>query len=430
MSTFDDPRIQKQFEEYKESYVEPETVSKEELVEMITKDLTFASSMPVEEYTLYLKWQECQRRFPVQEVATLFGEEKQMVDQEKQKLLDECKNNIWFPEDPMDFEKLEPEMIYTSKTDMTDHSAGTWQDIWNVFATMLSSMRNSSNIGRNLHYVIRDRVTKKYLGITCLTGDFIDLTPRDDYIGWEREYKTNSGKLNNSCIGSTIVPTQPLGFNYTGGKLISLLCLSDQVQNDWENNYGDKLVSVTTTSLYGKSKEHGISQYDNLKYWKKMGYSSGSLTFELTKATEKELLKYGEKHFNEKFFSLYVATRENGQPWKRDHRNRFRSFIFSKLGIPKDIQKTDHGRGIYYSILYDNTREFLRGEIEESQLIKRFDSSVDALSELWRERYARKRINSLLNNNRTNLEETLFYGDVCFMTWDETKEKYLGDVGR
>ena len=87
-------------------------------------------------------------------------------------------------------------------------------------------------------------------------------------------------------------------------------------------------------------------------------------------------------------------------------------------------------RDRYYSTLYDNSREFLRGEIEEKDLVKSFDTSTEALSELWKERYARKRITNLVKNDRTNLTETLFYDDVCFMSWAETKEKYLGEVGR
>ena len=142
------------------------------------------------------------------------------------------------------------------------------------------------------------------------------------------------------------------------------------------------------------------------------------------------MLNYAEHHFNEKYFLLYVAKRENGQTLKRDHRNRMRQMMYSKLDIPKDIQKSDHQRGIYYSPLYNNTCEFLRGEIEEDSLVKSFDTSTEALTELWKERYARKRITNLINNDRINLDETLFYDDVCFQTWDETKAKYLGEVGR
>ena len=80
--------------------------------------------------------------------------------------------------------------------------------------------------------------------------------------------------------------------------------------------------------------------------------------------------------------------------------------------------------------LYDNSREFLRGEIDESKLVKSIDTSTEALSELWKERYARKRITNLVNNDRTNLNETLFYDELCYLTWDECKEKYLSEVGR
>ena len=421
--------VQKQYDEYQANYVEKEVMSKYDLRQKIIDDLSYVSKMTVGEYTLYQKYLEIQQRYPSQEMGTLFGAEKQLINEDHIKLINESKNNIWFPEDPMDFEKLEPELVYTDSI-KDRQSAGSLTEKWNCVRTFTSTMKNSSNIGRNLHYLVRDKVSGKYLGVICITGDFIDLTPRDNYIGWEREYKTNSGKLNNSCIGSTIVPLQPLGFNYTGGKLLALLCLSDDIQNQWQENYGDKLVSVTTTSLYGKSKTGGLSQYDRLKHWKKMGYSQGSLSYELTKETEKEMLKYAEKHYNDRYFMLYVAKRENGQTLKRDHRNRMRQFIYSQLKIPKDIIKSEHQRGIYYSTLYDNSREFLRGEIEEKDLVKSFDTSTEALSELWKERYARKRITNLVKNNRTNLTETLFYDDVCFMSWAETKEKYLGEVGR
>ena len=423
-----EPFVQKQYDEYRSSYVEPETLPEHELRERIIEDLSFVSKMSIQEYTLYQKWLEIQMKYPTQTMGTLFGEEKQLVNEDQLRLLNETRNKIWFPDNVYDFEKLEPEMIYTDiKTDRM--SAGSWPNIWNCIRTMSHTQKNSSNIGRNLHYVIRDRVTEKYLGVICITGDFIDLTPRDDFIGWDREYKTNSGKLNSTCIGSSILPTQPFGYNYVGGKLLALLCLSDDVQRQWKENYGDTLVSVTTTSLYGKEKTGGLSQYDRLKYWKKMGYSSGSVSYELHKNTEKEMLKFGEKYYNDKFFNLYVATRESGQPLQRDHRNRFRQFMFSKLNIPKELIKSDHGRGIYFSTLYDNTREFLRGEIEDDQLIKSFDTSVQSLTGIWKS-YARKRIESLQKNGRTNLTDTLFYDDVPFMSWEETKQKYLAEVGR
>lgn len=426
-----DEYVQNQYYKWLDSNpIEDNILSEEELRNRVIKDLTDVSCMPVEEYTLYQKYLEIHQRYPSEKVSTLFGDELQIKDKEHEQLIRECENNIWFPKNEQDFENLDIEMVYTDNIPKDKDSVGSGINKWNCIRTFTSTMKNNSNIGRNLHYIIRDRVTGKYLGVICITGDFIDLTPRDDFIGWERTYKTSSGKLNHSCIGSTIVPLQPLGFNYVGGKLLALLCLSDVVQNQWKENYGDTLVSVTTTSLYGKSKAGGLSQYDNLKHWKKMGYSSGSLTYELTKETEREMLRYCKKHDTEKYFTYYVAKRPDGMQLKRDHRNRYRTRIFSKLKIPKEIIRSDHQRGIYYSPLYTNTREFLRGEIEEDKLVKSFDTSVEYLTDLWKKKYAAKRIQNLIKNERTNLNETLFYSDICTMTWEETKEKYLKQVGR
>ena len=424
-----EPFVQRQFDDYQANRPEKDIISREELREIIIKDLSFVSKMGVAEYTLYQKYQEIHLKYPTQTVSTLYGEEVNFVNEDHLKLINETKNNIWFPNTYADFVNLEPELVYTD-SEKDRQAAGSLTERWNCLRTMTHSQKNSSNIGRNLHYIVRDKVTGKYLGVICITGDFIDLTPRDEYIGWEREYKTNSGKLNNSAIGSSILPTQPLGFNYTGGKLMALLCCADEIQRQWEENYGDKLVGMTTTSLYGKTKTGGLSQYDRLKHWKKMGYSKGSLSFEMTKDTERAMLDYAEHHFNERYFLLYVAKRESGQTLKRDHRNRMRQFMYSQLKIPKELQKSAHQRGIYYSTFYENSREFLRGEIEEDQLVKQFDGSVETLTQLWKEKYAAKRITNLMKSDRQNLTETLFYDDIISMSWEECKEKYLGDVGR
>ena len=54
---FDDKLIQKQYEEYKENYVEPDAIGRSMMRDRITEDLSFVSQMTVEEYTLYLKYQ-------------------------------------------------------------------------------------------------------------------------------------------------------------------------------------------------------------------------------------------------------------------------------------------------------------------------------------------------------------------------------------
>ena len=105
--------VQKQYDSYQENFVEKDVLEKDELRQKIINDLSYVSQMGVEEYTLYQKWLEIQMKYPTQETSTLFGVEQQLVNPEHEKLINESKNNIWFPEDPMDFEKLQPDLVYT-----------------------------------------------------------------------------------------------------------------------------------------------------------------------------------------------------------------------------------------------------------------------------------------------------------------------------
>jgi hypothetical protein len=289
-------------------------------------------------------------------------------------------------------------------------------------------MKNNSNIGRNLNFIVRDKITKKYLGVICISSDFLDLTPRDNYIGWSRELKTQGGMINHTAIGSTIVPLQPLGYNYVGGKLLALLCLATPIQELWEKLYGDKLVSITTTSLYGQAKPNGLSQYDGLPYWQKMGFTAGSVSFEPEKETRYKIRQWLMKNYTKKYFEWYVAKKPSGQPHKRDHKNRSLQFTYSKLQVPKELIKTARARGIYWCPLYDKTVEFLRAE-DTTGMKKNFDTSIESLVEVWKKDLAKPRISILKKKDKVS-HETLFYDDLITLSWEETKEKYLGQVGR
>ena len=397
-----------------------EHIDTEELKEILIKDLSYASQMDVREYTLYQKWCEVKERYPVEEVSTLWGSEIQMVNSEQKKIIDTVKKNFWVPEDPDDYLKLKPTMVLHN---------GELAETWNAVRTFSSTMKNNSNIGRNLFYALIDEVTEKYLGVICISSDFLDLTPRDNDIGWSRDVKTQQGMINHTAIGSTIVPLQPLGYNYMGGKLLALMCLSDTVQNDWREKYNDVLVGVTTTSLYGNTKSGGLSQYDGLDHWNKMGFSSGSVAFEPSKKTMNMVFQWIKENHTRKYFEWWEAKNQNGLPLKRDHKNRSLNFAYSKLGIPKEIIRTAHQRGIYFSPLYNNTNEFLRKEITENDLIKSFDTSEETLANIWKIKYAKGRISMLKKKNNVS-KESLFYDDLIFMSWEETKEKYLPQVGR
>jgi hypothetical protein len=420
-----DPKddVEAQWQKWSESNVEFDDVNMDELRERTIKELTYVSAMGVKEYTLFQKWCEVQEKYPTITVNDLWeGERKVLADEKQRRAIEEVKANFWMQNEPDDYLKLEPELVYTNKEE-------DLPELWNTIRTFSSTMKNNSNIGRNLNFIVRDKPTKKYLGVICISSDFLDLTPRDNFIGWTREKKTQGAMINHTAIGSTIVPLQQLGYNYVGGKLLALLCLSTPVQELWEKLYGDKLVSVTTTSLYGKTKAGGLSQYDNLDFWQPMGFTSGSVSFEPLKDTRMMIRNWLKKNHTRKYFEWYVAKKPSGQPHKRDHKNRSLNFAYSQLEIPKELIRSEHARGIYFTPLYDKSCEFLRGDDDGQNMTKMFDTSVENLVNVWKTKHAKPRIKQLAKKDKVSTE-SLSYDDLIYLTWEQAKEKYLCQVGR
>ena len=220
-------------------------------------------------WDLYLKWQEIQKWLPSQ----------------SQKNIQWVKRLIWTPAGISDYRRIEPELIFVKneveyeKTDIwgnartaTLKSDDPLAEHWAILRKLISTARDTGGGGmRMLKFLVRDKVSKKYLGIICISSDFLEASGRDKLIGWKKEDFSKPGgklfgKLNNSAQGQAIVPTQPFGRTYNGTKLLALLCLSDVVAKKWEEEYGDKLVLVTTTALWGDKK--AVSSYDGLEpFW-------------------------------------------------------------------------------------------------------------------------------------------------------------------
>jgi hypothetical protein len=104
--------------------------------------------------------------------------------------------------------------------------------------------------------------------------------------------------------------------------------------------------------------------------------------------------------------------------------------IFKECGIK--VSDYHHGfkRGVYFAQMYDNGNEFLRSEIEESELVmkKKFADGVDYINNWWK-RQAIKRYTTLHTEGRLKPED-LFYIDGIGMSWEDFKQQRLSEVGR
>lgn len=114
--------------------------------------------------------------------------------------------------------------------------------------------------GRTHKWIIVETNTNKVVGVVRFGSPTINSKPRNDYFG---KVLPLSEINNHFVMGFNIVPVQPFGFNYLGGKLLALLASSTDLKDQFDSKYGTDLKYFETTSLYGTTK--GMSMYDGLK---------------------------------------------------------------------------------------------------------------------------------------------------------------------
>lgn len=355
---------------------------------LLIENLKLLSDMPIPEYTLYCKWAEINN--------------SKWIKEKQQRIL-EIKSNIWKPKNIDDYKDLDIGVrIIRSKEDILN---------WKILRTFICTMTWNQSPGRTTRCIVYDKKTKKYLGVISIGSDFLCLKPRDDYFGWTSKERIGEKKLNYLAMGSSIVPTQPLGYNYVGGKLMSLITCSDRIVNEWNNKYKENLVGITTTGLYG-----GFSQYNSLKYWRKCGTSEGKITIVPSIDVWVKMREYLKKEEPEKYKYYNNRTRSKNNLIK----------YFFRISKLKHVNN-NAPRGVYFCKLFENTVDFLNCKTDNLGK-PAFDNKLSSLTNLWKERYAFKRIKNLKKNNRINLTSSLFYDDLVNNSWENVREKYLSKI--
>jgi hypothetical protein len=128
-----------------------------------------------------------------------------------------------------------------------------------------SSHINKSPVGKNVQLAVREKNSGKILGFIRLGSPVIYMKPRNELLGqvWIQQEDTAKRFNTATMMGFVIVPAQPFGFNYLGGKLLSAICTSHTVREICNKKYDMNLCLFETTSLYGTTKT--VSQYDGMK---------------------------------------------------------------------------------------------------------------------------------------------------------------------
>lgn len=382
----------------------------------LKENMDYLMTMSVQEQTLYKKWVELQDPTMIQsksQIAAYYDSQWRPTNINDKELtikeIEALDPYVEIVEDPKEATK------------------------WSQIRRMIHTMDFTANPGRNVKINVKDRVSGKLLGQISLASDVTALGVRDIYIGWTKDDKFVKGKLNNTTIASTIVCTQPLGYNFLGGKLIAMMTTVPEVRNYWKSKYDNILIAVGTTSLYGIH-----SQYNGIPLFKTLGESAGKIS-----------IKPDDKFYD----PWHQWLKENKSDWYMENITRERARnganmgyeangpvsgikqkilgqIFKECGIKATEYHHGFKRGVYMAMMYENGNDFLCDRITEDQLVlkDKFKQGTEYINKWWK-KHAISRYTKLHEEGRLKPEH-LFYIDAIGMSWEEMKEKYLGEVGR
>ena len=137
-------------------------------------------------------------------------------------------------------------------------------EMWvNYLEITTSAAVESSVPGRKLILTIYETTTNKIAGFIRLGSPMMNIAPRNRYFGEVVSADQMPIFNKHSIMGMTIVPVQPFGYNYLGGKLLAALCCSHASRRMLDEKYDTEFCLFETTSLYGNIK--GASMYDGMR---------------------------------------------------------------------------------------------------------------------------------------------------------------------
>lgn len=314
-----------------------------------------------------------------------------------------------------------------SPMDMDIEIVELTSEFYNPIVQSIASMPVENQIGRQVTLGIKEKNTNTFLGFTRVCSPVLSIKPRNTLFG---EIPDGTQVNRHMVNGTHIIPVQPFGYNYLGGKLIALASLSHEVRNIFNTRYEGKcdIIHWETTSLYGDIK--GVSMYDGMKPYVRYGEltESENLLFP-PKSLYYPLLQevrsvYGKEEWGG---CLIKNLNDKGLPVSSIKSREFTQFI----KILKDILRSEYPQMVkdfdkfmktkmksytkkrwYYSNYgYENNiNHILQGEkLKKNENFDKFN--FQNMVEWWKKK-SFKRWNKLTNEGRIKTELELYTNDT------------------
>ena len=266
--------------------------------------------------------------------------------------------------------------------------------------------------GKSIKWVVYEKNTGKIAGFIRLGSPTINSKPRNEFLGKPLDTLNPEvmKRFNDSAImGFIIVPTQPFGYNYLGGKLLAAICCSHLTRETLDKKYGGPFCMFETTSLYGSTKS--ASQYDGMKpFLRYKGNTVSDFAPLINDDNYHQLNEWFKERNGEPLVDPSASSR------KLKTQTKMISIIKSSLKDvePLEYQKfcqtfidakglTEKKRSYMSDYGYDNVKEYLNMETDELRKKDNFDRySFDGVVEWWK-KLASKRYTKLKEEDRLRL---------------------------
>ena len=293
------------------------------------------------------------------------------------------------------------------------------QDIYIKYLTATSSHVIEHNIpGRELRWMVYEKNTKKIIGFIRFGSPTINSKPRNIWLGKAPDLSRFN---RHAVMGFAIVPSQPFGFNYLGGKLLALMCVSHYAREQVSKVFEKDIALFETTSLYGSTTS--ASQYDGLKpFIRYKGLTDSKFLPLLHREKFHELHNaFTEWNDNQPLTENRASSKKMKRQTKmisiirnslqdKDKLNKFNSVIQMAFSL------TQQKRAYISDYGYGNVREVINGEQDKLVRGQNWDKFyLENIIEWWKKK-AGKRYDKLKAEGRFRSNVELWTEDEDIQT--------------
>ena len=275
---------------------------------------------------------------------------------------------------------------------------------------MVASFSPDQAPGKEMKLIVKETNTNTIVGFIKLGSPLINSKPRNDYLGGVPDLPIFNKR---AIMGFNIVPVQPFGYNYLGGKLMAAICCSHAVRRMLNQKYDTEFCLFETTSLYGNIK--GMSMYDGMKpYLRYKGDTQSKFLLTLGEEIYFEMRDwFTEKNGGEDLIHKGASSRKLKMQTKmvgvikaslKQHDSKAYEMFNKEMAKAGDVTTQKRFYSSCYG--YSNVKDLLLGKTDTLTKAENFDRfELENVIDWWKNKASRRYDKMIAENKvRTELE--------------------------